>query len=64
MEKDRIDRMFVGALRTNEGPIHISINNENFGDITLPYPDKRLMFEMSVAINSYLIRREKQLNNK
>ena len=56
--------MFVGALRTNEGPIHISINNENFGDITLPYPDKRLMFEMSVAINSYLIRREKQLNNK
>ena len=59
---EKIDRMFIGALRTNKGPIHIQL-----GDGTgymLPEPDKQLGFELSLAIQGFQRRREKQLKQK
>lgn len=54
-----IDRNLIGQLRTASS-FDITIGGGNFA----VHPDKRLAFELSVAFQSFLIRREKQLTNK
>lgn len=60
-----IDRMFIGAVRSNTGIIRFMIGEgENTRSYSIPYPDKQLGFELSNAIQSYMIRRDKQLKNQ
>jgi len=54
-----VDRYLIGQLRDAK-PFDITIGGGNFA----VHPDKRLAFELSVAFQSFLIRREKQLTNK
>lgn len=52
--------MFIGALRTNAGPLHIELLGEDHGSYTIPMPDKQLGFELSLAIQNYYRRRNKR----
>ena len=52
--------MFIGALRTNTGPIHIELGGAGFDGYTIPMPDKQLGFELSLAIQNYYKRRNKR----
>ena len=51
--------MFIGAIRTHKGPLHIELMGAENGAYTIPQPDKQLAFELSVAIQSYYLRRKK-----
>lgn len=54
-----VDRYLIGQLRDAK-PFDIAIGGGNFA----VNPDKRLAFELSLAFQSFLMRKEKQLNRK
>ena len=51
-----IDRMFICELRTNTGPVTISLMS-SMGARTIPNPDKQFMFELSLAFQSFIRRK-------
>lgn len=51
-----VDRYLIGQLRDAK-PFDIAIGGGNFA----VNPDKRLAFELSLAFQSFLMRKEKQL---
>jgi hypothetical protein len=57
-KNDAIERMFIGALRTNTGPIRIQMGGATFDSLTIPSPDKQLGFEISLAVQSYYRRKK------
>lgn len=59
MKNDNIDSMFIGALRTNSGPIRIELSGATLEGITIQNPYKQLGFELSLAIQSYYRRKQK-----
>ena len=59
-QKSDIDQMFIGALRTHTGPLHIELLGGEHGSYTIPMPDKQLGFELSLAIQNYYRRRNKR----
>ena len=61
MRKSDIDNTFIGLLRDNKAPISIAMGEHSH---TIPQPDKKLMFEISVAIKSFILRRNKKLEEK
>lgn len=50
--------MFIGALRTNTGPIRIQLGGATFDSLTIPSPDKQLGFEISLAVQNYYRRKK------
>lgn len=65
-QKIDIDRMFVGKLRTHTGPVKIALGRcsvleftEEGGARVIPHPDKQFMFELSLAYQGLLRRKEK-----
>ena len=59
MKNDNIDRMLIGALRTNSGPIRIELSGGTLDGVTIQNPDKQLGFELSLAIQNYYRRKRK-----
>lgn len=60
MKNKDIDRIFIGALRTHKGPIHIELISQiDTTDYTIPTPDKQLLFEISLAVQNYYRRVER-----
>ena len=59
MKNDNIVSVFIGALRTNSGPIRIELSGATLEGIIINNPDKQLGFELSLAIQSYYRRKQK-----
>ena len=67
-QKFDIDRIFIGELRSHTGPVKITLGRTSVlelmdegGARIIPHPDKQFMFELSLAYQSFLMRKEKQL---
>ena len=65
-QKSDIDWMFIGELRTHTGPVKIVLGRTSILDFTdeggaktIPNPDKQFMFELSLAYQGLLRRKEK-----
>lgn len=63
--------MFIGELRSHTGPVKITLGRTSILELmddgrarVISNPDKQFMFELSLAYQSFYMRKEKQLTNK
>ena len=70
-QKSDMDRMFIGELRSHTGPVKIIFGRTSVLELLdegvariIPHPDRQFMFELSLAYQSFMKRKEKQLTNK
>ena len=56
MKTSSIDNTFVGLLRENKAPVRIVMGEYSH---TIPMPDKRFMFELSVAYKALMMRKDR-----
>lgn len=66
MKKNDFDQRFVGLVRTNTGPISIAVGPGMLEGMsyTIPSPDKQLSYELSLAFQSYIRRKDKLLKHR